>query len=58
MISKQIYWRECTDEEKAERIAKDPSFTGTKMYTGENKSRAGARIRANDENETFVYSTE
>jgi hypothetical protein len=55
MISKQITWRQCTDEEKAERIALDSTLTNTKMYTGENKSRPGARIRKEDENESFSY---
>jgi hypothetical protein len=55
MISKQIIWRECTDEEKAERITLDPSLTNTKMYTGENKSRPGARIRKEDDDSTFSY---
>jgi len=71
MISKQITWRECTEEEQVEVHAftafkskrkrksgwKYPSFLGTKMFTGVNKSRPGARIRAKDENETFTYTS-
>jgi len=59
MISKQVIWRELTDEEKAERTLQNKGkFAFTKMITGDNKSRPGRNIRANNEEDTFVYSSD
>lgn len=57
MISKQVIWRECTEEEKNERVNRDPTLARTIMMTGENKSRPGKRIRDNDENNFVTISS-
>ena len=49
----QIKWRECTLEERRDDIK--PHI---KQMTGDNKSRPGARIRANDENNFISIKTE
>lgn len=59
MSSKQINWRECTDDEKTARIAAyGDKYIKTKMLTGENKSRPGRRIRAADENNFITIKSE
>jgi hypothetical protein len=49
----QIKWREVTAEERRNDI---PSHV--KQLTGDNKSRPGARIRANDEDNFISIKSE